>query len=1059
MTNTNSSLPGQAPFPWPHHAPPGPRPAFGNCNCTEAGHLQSLPSDNTGVLRDVCRNCNSIWLYCSICNFRINETKCNLDAARARRDLDLHGKGKRIRKSSNKHRRKILQTSTMTASKALELHDCLGGSSGGVGDTRDGDIEFEGHNGGGDSFNDEKYECAPAPITSPPVVHAPNPPPVGCNYDYELDPDVEDIETDHHGPYIVRQEMKLEVMRRNLEFNEVSKFTDALLGMGADEDESGDLEGDSSSTPTSSDLEVDSFSTPTVLNRNNFTYFDKWGDKKNRKAMYMFQKSLHKTQEFGEHNNEEREKGGGSGGWIGLVGRCLSHCLSDAEKFSRSDEAAHMFRLLNVMLNAQGALKDDIVLLIQSLFDTFVAKVNPDVCAHPRDMSSINGLVLKGSNSIFRNFPAQSTFEIHGHACVSLIETILLMMGHGADCNFAKRPGWKGSSPTHTNEEGLNGTPAVAKMIEDAVASLKAKGLTDEEISQTFIGWIVMWSDSYLQSFIKQKENSVHTTTATICPPESNKSSSAYTVVLALGKSSLDHTKVVAFYMEELDQLKAGIQCYCGRTNRIERFVFVSPAWAGDRPENQSITGTMKEGIFGKVSTFAVAIDEKKLPACHACYSKTIQKVTGKQMRSQSAVRCNGCCDWNIKHNDYATAIGMKDYPTSKQKVFDENGTEIKPPKNREPGATKLGCVELSSEQLHNAAKYAYAQLARGHWTKKETEAWLRTNNIKGSIADHVLATAEVDREARRYFPSSFVAYELWTGEEKMFGSFQFPVLPMHGLFHGKGNDHMNVLNTILVHYKRMTHFCDYANRIIAEIQTFGVDYLKVKPFPKLAWVAENSMAAIRLVPYLYGTYLMSHPLKSSSDHSTERLMKLLRCFINSFQAYVAVLMSVDKPPLAETIQNHAKLYMSSAHYLELEFRLIKSSSKPSRKEVPKSPEEVVKKAIDKLLVKELDCIFTDLGSLECIRGERKDVKQDKLRGMTSAEIRSFLDSQKVSYSAGASRAELMLQMFKVMDIISDKNSEREMEQRMWWNKGYWLTFLTIVPDQVQYLGPLRFIW
>lgn len=246
---------------------------------------------------------------------------------------------------------------------------------------------------------------------------------------------------------------------------------------------------------------------------------------------------------------------------------------------------------------------------------------------------------------------------------------------------------------------------------------------------------------------------------------------------------------------------------------------------------------------------------------------------------------------------------------------------------------------------------------------------------------------------------------------------------------------------------------------MLAEIQTFGVDYLKVKPFPKLAWVAENSMAAIRLVPYLYGTYLMRHPLKSSSDHSTERLMKLLRCFINSFQAYVAVLMSVDKTPRVETIQNHAKLYMSSAHYLELEFRLIKSSSKPSRKEVPKTPEEIVKKAIDKLLVKELDCIFTDLGSLECIRGERKDVKQDKLRGMTSAEIRTFLDSQKVSYSAGASRAELMLQMFQVMDIVSDKNSEREMEQGMWWNRGYWLTFLTIVPDQVQYLGPLRFIW
>ena len=87
----------------------------------------------------------------------------------------------------------------------------------------------------------------------------------------------------------------------------------------------------------------------------------------------------------------------------------------------------------------------------------------------------------------------------------------------------------------------------------------------------------------------------------------------------------------------------------------------------------------------------------------------------------------------------------------------------------------------------------------------------------------------------------------------------------MHGLTHGIIPDVMVVLHTILLHHKKLTTFNDFANPIMDDVASFGLDYCKLKSLPNANWVAENSMAFMRLFSYLYGMFVSNNPLLISS--------------------------------------------------------------------------------------------------------------------------------------------------------------------------------------------------
>ena len=129
-----------------------------------------------------------------------------------------------------------------------------------------------------------------------------------------------------------------------------------------------------------------------------------------------------------------------------------------------------------------------------------------------------------------------------------------------------------------------------------------------------------------------------------------------------------------------------------------------------------------------------------------------------------------------------------------------------------------------------------------------------------------------------------------------------------------------------------MESFCKFANPILDDIASFRLSYLKVKQLPKAAWIGENCLTFSRIMPYLYVLYLMNIPLcdpdsESSSLEKVKITVKFMLCLLNSFQCLMAIYMGMSIPS-EEVINDHIKLFMSSAHYLHKQHGQLDTSEK-----------------------------------------------------------------------------------------------------------------------------------
>ena len=156
---------------------------------------------------------------------------------------------------------------------------------------------------------------------------------------------------------------------------------------------------------------------------------------------------------------------------------------------------------------------------------------------------------------------------------------------------------------------------------------MKDHGAELEYVTKTSIGWVSFWSDSFLKSFIKQKDNSVWLYCATISPPMEDRSKGIYTQVLAIGKSGQDHTAVVDNFYNEIKELEKGFQCYYTIDNNVRHVAFSLLYHSADRPERHSILNTLGERTYGKVTNYATEINTTKLLACMDCYKRHISNL------------------------------------------------------------------------------------------------------------------------------------------------------------------------------------------------------------------------------------------------------------------------------------------------------------------------------------------------------------------------------------------------------------------------------------------------
>ena len=269
-------------------------------------------------------------------------------------------------------------------------------------------------------------------------------------------------------------------------------------------------------------------------------------------------------------------------------------------------------------------------------------------------------------------------------------------------------------------------------------------------------------------------------------------------------------------------------------------------------------------------------------------------------------------------------------------------------------------------------------------------------------------------------------------------------------------------------HHNKYTSFVEYANETMEDIGLFQLSYCKIKRLPKAAWVGENTLAYMRVMPYLVGSYLMNNKLCPNEDEERETLANL-RCFLNAFQCVISILMS-KKEVSPDMINDHMKLFMSSAHYLHEKYGKLNKKTKQAEGNpgTELGSTRKTKDFISTLTMSELEMMLREFGLHD--DGGVKELRK-KLRTVTKAKAEGKLKEWKIRMEGNnPNKDACMKAVLNHIEPSESSNSDdskndeaptgksSKLEKR-YWNKGNWLSFLAKIPLQIKYLGPLPLIW
>ena len=777
-----------------------------------------------------------------------------------------------------------------------------------------------------------------------------------------------------------------------------------------------------------------------------------------------------------------------TGGYRSLCGWAIGNSKTASTTSATHKQGNLLFRLNSALLSAKsgtnskyGSSRDEVMDLVASILEGCEeeaeekSKIAMSLCGGlPRTAKAARTSILEGPNSIMGNFPVPKVFTIDNHACVSLKEVIRILAGHDGDFEFLFDVE-KGRST-----DGLNGTVAADELLEKVKEAIMKD--CPDMVNETNVGWVYFWSDSFLKCFIKQKENSVWLFTVTICPKLEDIGTGRYTQVLAIGKSGQDHSGIISHYHREIQKLMKPFKCYFGSSNKISNVAFGLLYHAGDRPERFSILNTLSEGHFGRVTNWSANPSREKFPACKKCYDQIVQMVNDNNFKP---LNCDDCFGWELRPGDPAQDVCPvpNGYPKDTLDVERMDGSKLKPPLGREPGRENIGPVRLSTDWLILASEYAYEAVRIGKWNATACKAYLRSCNISESRRKIIYEAAVSDRRAETRRPTIAYVPDVWMISD-CFDTL-LPDMPLHLLAHGIGDDVIHLNHSILTSQGAATDFARFANRILADIASFNLDWCKPKLYPKSAWIGENVMAFVRLSAYLYSMYLLTNPLKDDASVIQDSLKRMLNAFLSLYSVLMSTKVAVANN--TSLISARAKLFLSTAHQCDLDLQQYNrelggnvtttTSRKRSsvvdelnREEIEKvltalqvefQSTDDLRKSLDKLTTKDLQKHLKDLNLRTS--GKNKTSLQLRLFGCildreltlatqneeTMATNQAVVDASDMNCVTGDA---MQLHQTNVHDTQTSTQS-------LVWEKGGWLSLVINVPKQIKRMGPLRWIW
>ena len=585
--------------------------------------------------------------------------------------------------------------------------------------------------------------------------------------------------------------------------------------------------------------------------------------------------------------------------------------LTGIEEVVDLDDARLMFNITSLLMqNTESSnetlynVLSDITSRMEGDFDSKNEHIRI-----PRNRKDARSICHDGKFGIFNNLPCPTIHDVGGHACMRMQEVLAQHLAQGRGIDFTKTP------TTQRKVTGIHGCQAMSDL-------LREMGLEPGDCKSFYAGFTT-WSDTFLRSFVKQKENNVWMYTLTIPDPNGSATSPYHTYCLAVGAGKLDHTPVIDWYAKEIEQLMRGKDYYCGLTHKYIHLKAGVVAVLADRPEKCFMLKTSLLGTYGQVASWAAEINPDVFPDCKRCFARRQQALlTDRHCRSNLAP-CNNCCQWDL--NSHSNARKKVPVPSKYPTECCPDSPEA--PEGRAVGARFIVPVRQTFEWMIKTVKYAAHNVRSGVWNKGVMTAYLRTCSIAKSVRENVWnmsrdttnpqsdevfdSYAEEDGEITDgYAPviqeGSSIIPALWTCKLLMNNYLD---CGMHLIFHGVLAYCVEKMDEFITDHGLTPKFEKLVNAYMLDIKSLRLDWCKMKYFPKKQWLAENELALARIIPFIYGLFFLNLDLPVSSNTSESSKIAVQQMF-HAMHVMICVLMS-PRDANADEVDEHVKFFLS----------------------------------------------------------------------------------------------------------------------------------------------------
>ena len=589
------------------------------------------------------------------------------------------------------------------------------------------------------------------------------------------------------------------------------------------------------------------------------------------------------------------------GGLRGLVWRSMFRKkLYDYTKLTSVPDARLLFNMTQHVMTNTAEQNDSFFDILEEFHERY--GVSSDVTV-PLDNQTAEEILKEKKYGIFGNLPHEKVIVINNHACISMIGVIQHMMAHQIPIGFTEETDVPGNTRRYENTHGC-------KAMNELIETMKMLNIT---CIPTKYGSFLLWSDGFVRSFVKQKDNNVWILTITIPDPSGSATSKYHTYCLAVGKSSNDHQPVIDYYLREIDQLMKGVSLFDLKSGNYVNVQMGLLAYIADRPERHAILNQTDGGLFGKRTLWCAHIDHKHLPYCDICFSKELDALMNDRFSECPLTSCGRCCQWDMK----SSSVSNKKVKNAEFKMTEKyptlanlSATSPPVPLHRPVPTNHLRPVELEFFWLVAVLRFAAHNIIYERWNKGTTQAYLKSCCVPDRAIDRMYTkfnkmSEDEDKDGVMVQSDDYIPF-IWLSKVTMSTWID---AGMHHIFHGIVARIMLLMEEVFTDEDKKTTYEDIVNPYLLEIKALRLDWMHVKTLPKTQWLAEDELGFARIMCFAYGQFFLNVPLRQSSTMSQGSLLSI-RQMLSALMVMISLLMS-PRDPNVQQIDRHIKKKLS----------------------------------------------------------------------------------------------------------------------------------------------------